>query len=116
LRLLIDENLDVAIAQHLQELGHDLAIVARDYPRSLDDGDVLALAYQLDRAVVTYDRDLGTLIFRDKQPHKGVLYLRLADLDLRDALPMVEKAMEFYSGHRGAFCVVTPGNIRLRHA
>src|SRR5581483_6100263 len=45
----------------------------------LPDTQVLAIAYPEGRVPITDDRDVGELVFRHRQPHAGVIFLRLGN-------------------------------------
>ena len=45
----------------------------------LDDSDVLSLAVEDDRILITADKDFGEMVFRERRLHKGIILLRLAD-------------------------------------
>ena len=55
MRFLLDENIDVRLADFLTQLGHDATAIARDYPASLDDTNVLAIAVREQRILITSD-------------------------------------------------------------
>jgi predicted nuclease of predicted toxin-antitoxin system len=65
--------LPVGLIAHLRQLGHDVTAISRDYPHSLADVDVLAIARSEQRILVVADRDFGELIFRQGLAHAGVL-------------------------------------------
>ncbi len=69
MRVLLDESAEFRIAAYLQRRGHDVTAIAHDYPASLSDRDVLTIAYQEGRILITNDRDFGELIFHEQQPH-----------------------------------------------
>lgn len=68
MRFLFDQSTDRRLAMYLKELGHDVTVVALDYPPSLPDEQVLGIALQEQRILVTEDRDFGELIFRRHLP------------------------------------------------
>ena len=72
MRLLIDACVAGAIVQALRHEGFDVEWVAEG---ETDPGDVAILqhAYKTGRIFITRDKDFGALIFRDKQPHTGLL-------------------------------------------
>ena len=74
MKFLLDENIDARLLPFLQDLGHDATSVGKDYFYGLLDEDVLAMAHQENRILLTNDRsDFGELIFR----HGYVHYVRL---------------------------------------
>jgi predicted nuclease of predicted toxin-antitoxin system len=87
-----------------------------NYPESMPDTDVLALAYQKKRILITDDRDFGELVFRIKQPHAGVIFLRLgtyAPLDLKIA--RLSFVLTHYADQLDQFLVVKKGDVRVGH-
>jgi hypothetical protein len=79
-RLLLDEMLSPRIAQQLRDRGHDVQSVAASEHAELDDADVLALAREQQRAVVTNNvRDFRPLHVSAVQPggpgHYGVIFM-----------------------------------------
>ena len=72
--VLFDQSADFRLIDHLRSLGHDVTAVSRNYPHSLADEDVLAIARQEQRILVVADRDFGELIFNQGLAHAGVLF------------------------------------------
>lgn len=79
--LLTDENIDPLIVQFLREAGFDVLDVNEQGWAGRKDSDLLPLAYQQGRVVVTRDSDFGTLVFTQGQPFTGILYLRPGHFD-----------------------------------
>lgn len=81
MKLLLDEQLDPAIATELRRRGHDIEAVSGDPTREgLSDADVLTLATGEHRAVVTNNiRDFRILHFQAVQPggpsHFGIVFM-----------------------------------------
>ena len=76
MRFLLDESADFRLAGFLTDLGHDVTAIARDYPPSLPDDQVLQIAQHEQRILITNDRDFGELIVRERLPHAGVVLFR----------------------------------------
>lgn len=62
MKLVVDENLDHAIADWLVDQGHDVAFVAKEM-RAADDIDIANWALAQDRVILTLDHDFGELVF-----------------------------------------------------
>ena len=58
-RLLLDENVDARLGALLRERGHDVQAISVDHPAALRDQDVLAIALNERRILVTGDQDFG---------------------------------------------------------
>jgi predicted nuclease of predicted toxin-antitoxin system len=52
MNFLFDQSADFRLIPHLQELGHDVAAVSRNYPQGLDDEDILAIARDEERILL----------------------------------------------------------------
>jgi predicted nuclease of predicted toxin-antitoxin system len=79
-RLLLDEMLSGRIAEELRQHDHDtLAVEEMANLRGLSDPDLFAHAQELERAVVTYNREDFLALDREYQsrerPHHGIVIL-----------------------------------------
>lgn len=79
MRLLLDENFPKAAVKALCQEGHDVLWI-RTYAPGLKDKDVLQLAVQGERLVLTLDKDfrqLGFQLGKLSRPSYGVILFRL---------------------------------------
>jgi predicted nuclease of predicted toxin-antitoxin system len=75
-KLLLDENFPIASARILRDAGYDIVSVSELMP-GISDIKVLNVSVQDQRALVTFDRDYGNLIFYRQKPSPiSVLYMR----------------------------------------
>ncbi len=79
--LLTDENIDPLIVQFLREAGFDVLDVKEEGWAGRKDSELLPIAHQQSRVVVTHDSDFGTLVFTQGEPFTGILYLRPGHFD-----------------------------------
>lgn len=102
-RLLLDENLDPALAEGLRALGWKLETVDEVGLKGHDDADILAYAHRNNRILITNDGG-----FRDERrfpPHRnpGVVIIPqgLSDAarSLGAVLPIVGEYRELFRGH-----------------
>lgn len=114
MRFLIDESADTRVARPLRELGHDVTTVAGDHAMAMDDVDVLAIALREQRVLITDDRDFGELVFRDRQPHAGVLYFRLSNTRLSLRIARLEHVLRQHGEELDQFLVVGDHDVRVR--
>jgi len=76
LRFLADENIPLASVRMLRASGHDVA-AARDIAAGANDPLVLQLAHEQSRILLTFDRDIGALVFGARVPvPTGVVFFR----------------------------------------
>lgn len=111
---LADENVDKVIIERLRADGHDVAWVSEMQPGITDD-QVMAIANDQGRVLLTGDKDFGELVFRQGLITTGVVLLRLAGLAASGKADAVATAIRDH-GHefRDAFAVVSPGLVRIR--
>ena len=53
MRFLADESFELRLVVFLRSLGHDATVIGLDYPPSLPDRDVLAIAFLERRVLIT---------------------------------------------------------------
>lgn len=114
-RLLADENIPHPAVTALRAAGHDVHAILEDTPGAFDE-DVLAAARAQSRILLTFDRDLGQLVFeRRLRAPAGVILFRDAPATLADTvrliLALVDRQDLTFEGH---FTVVTTDRIRQR--
>ena len=76
MKLLANENFPISSVRILNNAGYDIIAVGKDFAGILD-SEVIELAINENRTIITFDRDYGELIFRKGyKPQAGVIYLR----------------------------------------
>ncbi len=114
MRFLLDESADFPLAAVLEEMGHEAAAIAHDYPHALRDREVLSIARDGRRILITNDRDFGELIFRRRLDHAGVILFRLGDEDLPTKIAWLRRVLTEYDDQLKHFLVVTERGVRVR--
>jgi predicted nuclease of predicted toxin-antitoxin system len=112
-RFLADECCDYAAVDALRQAGHDVLAVAEFQQRSVD-RELMALALETDRILLTEDKDFGWLVFAARMDSPGVVLLRFpasARSGLADTIAELVKG----KGNQlpGAFVVLQPGVVRF---
>lgn len=117
MRLLVDEALQDAVAHRLAESGHDVTHVRLLGLAGRTDDEVMALALQEARVLVTTDTDFGTILALTGAAGPSVLLLRgVSDsvtgrvAAIIDVLPRVE-----YELSQGAVVVIEEDRYRIRY-
>jgi predicted nuclease of predicted toxin-antitoxin system len=116
-RLLVDEALQDALDHRLAESGHDVTHVRLLGLAGRTDDEVMALALQEARVLVTTDTDFGTILALTGAAGPSVLLLRgVSDsvtgrvAAIIDVLPRVE-----YELSQGAVVVIEEDRYRIRY-
>jgi predicted nuclease of predicted toxin-antitoxin system len=115
MRFLFDQSADFRLISYLQSLGHDVTAISRDYPPSLADEAVLAIATREKRILVVADRDFGELIFRQQLSHSGIIFFRLPGAPLQMKVNRLNTLLRKYADALSSreFLVVTQRRIRI---
>ena len=115
MKFLFDQSADFRLIPHLQNLGHDVQAISRNFPHGLPDEDVLAISRKEQRILIVADRDFGELIFQQQLAHAGIIFFRLPGASLQTKIEHLDTVLTEYADalKRGEFLVVTPGQIRV---
>ena len=81
MKLLANENFPLASVQLLSKEDFDIKSIGTDNP-SIKDHEVIQLAVDEERTIITFDKDYGELIFKHGyRPEAGVIFLRILDVN-----------------------------------
>ena len=114
MKFLLDEGVDVALAAHLREAGHDATTIVYDYERSLEDPAVLALAEREDRILLTSDRGFGALTVLERRSHAGVVVLRPPKDEIRQPVRWLNALLSMSENDLRELVIVSSRTIRVR--
>jgi predicted nuclease of predicted toxin-antitoxin system len=115
MKFLLDQCTDARPMAYLNQHGHDAIRVGGAYAAGLTDDVVLMLAHAEGRVLITDDRDFGELVFRQRMPHVGVIFLRLSPDSALDAkIAAIEDVLAHHRDELDQFLVVTEKSVRVR--
>jgi predicted nuclease of predicted toxin-antitoxin system len=113
MKFLVDECTGPAVARWLEQQGHDVFSVYHQ-ARGIDDDRVMEIAQIEGRILITNDRGFGEKVFRERRPHHGVVFLRLAN---ERAANKIRVLGQLLTKHTDAivdrFVVVTETQVRF---
>ncbi len=113
LRFLFDVGVGKLAEETIANDGHDVLAV-RDLDPAMTDLDILRLAAQQGRIVVTMDTDFGELVFRADEPCYGVLLLRTDDAPSTEKTRVaISVVREHGDALAGSFAVFARGRLRI---
>ncbi len=75
MKLLLDSCVSRQAVNELTESGHDVLYAPAYWPEDPGDDEILKLAFDENRVVVTIDKDFGELTVRQGLPHSGLIRL-----------------------------------------
>ena len=114
MKFLADAHISVEMVEMLRRLGHD-CLDASAIPPRMPDVDVLRMAADQGRVVVTSDKDFGELVFVHGIPCPGVVLIRVALADEAGRVARVATVWKtVLSRLPGSFVTITASNVRAR--
>jgi predicted nuclease of predicted toxin-antitoxin system len=112
MKFLADENFPRPALRALREAGFDVGWISEESPGAPDE-DVLALAGNQGRTLLTFDKDFGELAFRRGLPAVcGIVLFRVVPRSPEDSAVVAVAALRATDVWAGRFSVVTKDRIR----
>jgi predicted nuclease of predicted toxin-antitoxin system len=113
LRFLADESCDFVVVRALRVAGYDVLAIA-EQASGTSDRDVIQLALDDGRVLLTEDKDFGQLVFAAFAGSRGVILIRFPS-DARTLLAsVVVRVVEVYATRlSSAFVTLSPGRVRI---
>lgn len=112
MRFLVDECTGPAVARWLRQ-GHEVFSVY-DEARGVDDDFVLSKAFSEGWILITNDKDFGEKVYRERRPHRGVIFLRLEDERSSSKIDALRRLLDTYADRlEEQFVVVTEKYVRF---
>lgn len=113
MRFVADESCDFAVVRALRSAGHDIVAIAEVSPRIGDD-EVLKLARDDGRILLTEDTDFGELIYAEGLRSCGVILLRFpASVRGPMASATLDAVNQIGAKLSSRFTVIQPGRVRI---
>jgi predicted nuclease of predicted toxin-antitoxin system len=114
MQFLADESCDFNFVRALRAAGHDVLAVA-EIALSAEDPEVIRLAVEQGRVLLTEDKDFGQLVFAGAAPSAGVVLSRYPASARQVAIQtLVQLVQEKGNQLHDCFAVVEPGKVRLK--
>ncbi|MEM7110879.1 MAG: DUF5615 family PIN-like protein [Chloroflexota bacterium] len=114
MQFLVDECTGPAVARWLRQQGFAVFSVFSE-ARGMSDDEILNKAFVEDWIIITNDKDFGEKVYRERSPHRGVIFLRLKDERSKNKIAVLQAFLDKYR-HQIAhnFVVVTEKRVRIR--
>ena len=116
IRILTDENISPRVIDFLKDQGIDVLDTKEQKWYGKEDEELLEIAYQEQRFVLTHDSDFGTLAINEGKRNYGIIYLRLRNLNPRNVIRVYEQLLCLdVSVSPGTILVVEEARARIRY-
>lgn len=113
MRFLVDECTGPVVSKWLGAQGHTVFSVFEE-ARGLSDEAIIRKAFDENWIIVTNDKDFGEKIYREHQPHHGIILLRLEDERATNKIAVLEKVLISYQDRiPDHYLVVSERKVRL---
>lgn len=112
IKLLADENIPIKTVNALRRKGINIISVTEFSPGS-SDRKVLNIANRKERIVVTFDKDFGELIFKEKLKSKGLILLRYIPRSPQQLAKRIEHLLTTEIPIENHILIVKEDNIRV---
>ncbi len=116
-RWLVDENVAPQVARFLRDRGDDVLDLKEAGWFGKTDEEILTLAREEGRCVVTYDVDFVS-IRRLRDAHPGIVFVRTRDLRPSRVVTVLEWFLDHYGNRdlRNNVAVIEDARVRFRRA
>ncbi len=114
-KFLANENIPLATIFRLRKEGFDISSISLDAP-SITDSEVMQIAADENRTIITFDRDYGELIYKHGfRPPAGVIYLRMQNYQPEEPAELLLKLLNDQNlEFAGLFTVADEKSVRQR--
>lgn len=115
MKFLANENVPISSVNALKKSGIDIIAIGVDNP-SISDVQVMQIAIEESRTIITYDSDYGELIFKyGYKPKAGIIFLRNQPSEPLETAKILEKLISNPNLlFDGALTVVDSNSIRQK--
>jgi len=113
MKFIVDECTGPTVANWLISEGYDVLSISPDR-KGISDKEILKIAVDEERVLITNDKDFGELIFKEKLSHCCVIFLRLTDETATNKIFVLKNLLHNHIQiiDKEHFVVVTEKNIR----
>ncbi len=116
IKILTDENISPKVVVFLKEQKIDVLDTKEQNWYGKEDEELLEIAYQEKRFVLTHDSDFGTLAINEGKPYYGLIYLRLRNVAPSNIIKIYKKLLQLETPlFPQTILVVEDTRIRIRN-
>ena len=113
MKFLADESCDFSVVRILRHAGYEVLAVSEISP-SAEDLEVIQLALQEKRILLTEDKDFGQLVYAHGQKIHAVVFIRYPGAARKKLARDILRLTKLHGQKLiGCFVVVEPGRIRF---
>ena len=116
MRILCDQNIMAETVEYIRSLEHDVVSTRETGLASATDEEILRVAVNQDRILLTYNADFSDIRIFPVGTHTGIIRLRLQEQTAEDLHPVLSNLFRQLAGKdiAGKLITVTKTTIRIR--
>ncbi|MFN3756975.1 MAG: DUF5615 family PIN-like protein [Flavobacterium sp.] len=111
--IIADENIPLPIIKALQLNGIETLSIFEQF-RGISDVEIVKLAQNPPKIIITEDKDFGDLVFAYNQTQVSVILLRYHYTELETITSILLKFLQNHTIDPFSFVVISTKNIRIR--
>ena len=112
LKFLADENIPLDVVNILKRDGIDIKSIS-EIDLGLEDEAILKLANKENMVIITFDKDFGELVFKDRKKSKGIILLQFHPQNIRYIASVLKNVLTLDINFSKSFLVVETGRVRV---
>ncbi len=115
MKVLLDENVPLAVAVRLRQLGHEVSSF-RESEQGITDEEVWRAVTEAPSLLVTRDHHFTNPLRFDPELTLGIVYLRRGNLRVAEELGLIEGFLESHTPeeYAGRLVTLSPGKLHIR--
>ncbi len=115
-RIFLDQNVRIEIAQSLRDDGHEVVHASEAKLQRRADEELFRWAVERRMTIVTFDADFAERAFWRRDPHHGIVRLRLEPQTPKHVLPILSRFLALWPPEkiRNSLVVLTENKVRVR--
>lgn len=116
MKVKLDENMPNALADLLQQAGHEAITVVEEGISGCNDPSVIAAAFSEERMLITFDTDFGDIRQYPIGTHYGIIVFRLGDQRWAHLKEVAQRLLDSGVMERlsGGLAIIDENRIRIR--
>lgn len=116
MKFLTDENVYTQIVEAIRSLSHDVLDIKEQNLFRMPDDDISQMAQNMERILITNDKDFSNILTYSPSEYHGIIILRLSRLTINGAVKRLIGFLKTLSEEqiRGKLAIVEPDRVRFR--
>ncbi len=94
MKFITDENIATSVMKRIRKEGFDVKDIKESKLFGISDKEIIDIALNEERIIITHDKNFGNIINNPKIKHKGVIFIRLIKQNPEKVIEIFLKALK----------------------